>query len=258
MPLSHLSHITRRYPSLLHALHTLAASLLLEPPTPHHITPTHHPHAHAPRRTRPAHTLKHTHTHAPTYAHTYIHVCTRACRPEIVPKAGTLPVPRSFHKMIAVGADIYVYGGCAAKGRLADLHHFDTRTATWSQVVTRDSTVDTHPHPPASTQLCLLLARPVRVEHTWIPNPQCFAARSAPGSYARARRRWVLRGRGGRCFVRSRRIHGRRGLHITCSPINHAITHHPSITRGSCPRDPRPHAECIGPALRNPPPPGMH
>jgi len=41
------------------------------------------------------------------------------------------PEPRSFHKMIAVGNDLYVFGGCGANGRLADLHKFDTVKNTW-------------------------------------------------------------------------------------------------------------------------------
>lgn len=54
---------------------------------------------------------------------------------------GEPPAPRSFHKMVAspTGADqqtLYVFGGCAAAGRLADFHAatFDrvTKTLTWN------------------------------------------------------------------------------------------------------------------------------
>ena len=49
------------------------------------------------------------------------------------PSAGgdPAPGPRSFHKMVAVGEYLYVFGGCAAKGRLADLHRFNTSTRVW-------------------------------------------------------------------------------------------------------------------------------
>mmetsp|Transcript_5554 Transcript_5554/g.11576 ORF Transcript_5554/g.11576 Transcript_5554/m.11576 type:complete len:309 (-) Transcript_5554:92-1018(-) len=40
-------------------------------------------------------------------------------------------VPRSFHRMVAVGSDLYVFGGCGPDGRLADLHKFDTITMEW-------------------------------------------------------------------------------------------------------------------------------
>jgi len=51
-----------------------------------------------------------------------------------VTPGGTVPEPRSFHKMVSVGAKLYVFGGCSAKGRLADLHCYDTVTNTWSFV----------------------------------------------------------------------------------------------------------------------------
>ena len=46
------------------------------------------------------------------------------------------PEPRSFHRMIAVGSDLYVFGGCGASGRLADLHKFDTIRRTWHNLGT--------------------------------------------------------------------------------------------------------------------------
>lgn len=46
----------------------------------------------------------------------------------------TPPCPRSFHKMVFTGGAVYVFGGCAAAGRLADLHvgTLDTHSATVS------------------------------------------------------------------------------------------------------------------------------
>jgi len=46
-------------------------------------------------------------------------------------KGGKAPPARSFHKMLSIGSKLYVFGGCAASGRLADLHCYDTETATW-------------------------------------------------------------------------------------------------------------------------------
>ena len=46
------------------------------------------------------------------------------------------PEARSFHKMVAVGADLYVFGGCGQNGRMADLHKFDTKTRTWAALGT--------------------------------------------------------------------------------------------------------------------------
>jgi hypothetical protein len=46
------------------------------------------------------------------------------------------PEPRSFHKMVCVGTDLYVFGGCGIQGRLADLHKFDILTNTWHNLGT--------------------------------------------------------------------------------------------------------------------------
>jgi len=40
------------------------------------------------------------------------------------------PEPRSFHKMLCLGTNLYVFGGCGA-GRLADLYRFDVLESTW-------------------------------------------------------------------------------------------------------------------------------
>jgi hypothetical protein len=42
------------------------------------------------------------------------------------------PEARSFHKMVSIGTNLYVFGGCGSSGRLADLHKFDTLTNTWT------------------------------------------------------------------------------------------------------------------------------
>jgi len=45
---------------------------------------------------------------------------------------GSPPSQRSFHKMVALGRKLYVFGGCPAEGRLADLYVLDTETLTWT------------------------------------------------------------------------------------------------------------------------------
>lgn len=50
----------------------------------------------------------------------------------ITPKQGAPPSVRSFHKMLALGDKLYVFGGCGKKGRLADLHCYDCKTESWS------------------------------------------------------------------------------------------------------------------------------
>jgi hypothetical protein len=47
------------------------------------------------------------------------------------PSGGEVPEPRSFHKMCANGNELYVFGGCAAVGRLSDLHSYNISTSTW-------------------------------------------------------------------------------------------------------------------------------
>ena len=44
------------------------------------------------------------------------------------------PEARSFHKMVSIGTNLYVFGGCGASGRLADLHKFDTTNNTWTDL----------------------------------------------------------------------------------------------------------------------------
>jgi Galactose oxidase, central domain/Kelch motif len=47
-------------------------------------------------------------------------------------EGSNLPEARSFHRMICIGTNLYVFGGCGAQhGRLNDLYKFDIRTKTW-------------------------------------------------------------------------------------------------------------------------------
>ena len=46
------------------------------------------------------------------------------------------PEPRSFHRMVCIGDSLYVFGGCGASGRLADLHRFDLVDKTWHNLGT--------------------------------------------------------------------------------------------------------------------------
>jgi hypothetical protein len=45
---------------------------------------------------------------------------------------GTAPEPRSYHQMVATADCLFVFGGCGANGRLADLHRFNIAKATWT------------------------------------------------------------------------------------------------------------------------------
>ena len=49
---------------------------------------------------------------------------------------GVPPSPRSFHRATAIGDKLYVFGGCGADGRLADLHELDLDTRRWSALPT--------------------------------------------------------------------------------------------------------------------------
>eukprot|EP00877_Chromochloris_zofingiensis_P006588 jgi/Chrzof1/2182/Cz11g05080.t1 len=52
--------------------------------------------------------------------------------------SGSLPSPRSYHAMMAVGTNLYVFGGCGEQGRLNDLHTFDTLSKAWKQLPNND------------------------------------------------------------------------------------------------------------------------
>jgi len=53
--------------------------------------------------------------------------------PDLV-KGDAPPEERSFHKMLCVGSNLYVFGGCSASGRLADIHMFDIIANTWTNI----------------------------------------------------------------------------------------------------------------------------
>lgn len=53
---------------------------------------------------------------------------------EEIETSGTPPSPRSFHRMVACDASLYVFGGCGAQGRLADLHQFNLETRVWTNL----------------------------------------------------------------------------------------------------------------------------
>ena len=53
----------------------------------------------------------------------------------VVTCSGSVPCPRSYHSMVATHSGLlFVFGGCPAEGRLADLHQLDTKTGVWSQL----------------------------------------------------------------------------------------------------------------------------
>lgn len=61
---------------------------------------------------------------------------TKTCKWTEVEFKGSAPSPRSFHQMVADDGCLYVFGGCPAEGRLADLYRFELSSATWSQLET--------------------------------------------------------------------------------------------------------------------------
>lgn len=50
---------------------------------------------------------------------------------QVTAAGGNPPEARSFHKMISIGKSLYIFGGCTAAGRAADLHKFDLETNSW-------------------------------------------------------------------------------------------------------------------------------
>lgn len=51
-----------------------------------------------------------------------------------ISQGDNIPEARSFHKMIAVGTNIYMFGGCGSSGRLNDLWKFDTISNKWTNL----------------------------------------------------------------------------------------------------------------------------
>lgn len=48
------------------------------------------------------------------------------------------PPVRSFHKMISVNDDLFVFGGCGTVGRLNDLYTYDTLSNVWKALPVSD------------------------------------------------------------------------------------------------------------------------
>lgn len=63
---------------------------------------------------------------------------TRTWGAQIAALGGSVPAPRSYHKMTAIGHEVYVFGGCSQTGRLNDLHVFDTITKVWKVLPTNE------------------------------------------------------------------------------------------------------------------------
>ena len=75
------------------------------------------------------------HGHRRETAERPVQVRLRDLHLESGPSSGSLPCPRSYHSMVAASSGtLYVFGGCPAAGRLADLHQLDTKTGLWSQL----------------------------------------------------------------------------------------------------------------------------
>eukprot|EP00960_Hanusia_phi_P057651 763623-Hanusia_phi.AAC.1 len=56
----------------------------------------------------------------------------------VEPQGGSPPPARSFHRMVAVGKDLFVFGGCGTAGRMSDLHRFDTEERKWEAMPSSD------------------------------------------------------------------------------------------------------------------------
>ncbi|KAK7108053.1 uncharacterized protein [Littorina saxatilis] len=56
-----------------------------------------------------------------------------------VKMTGDIPEARSYHRMTAMGTQIFVFGGCTTSGRLNDLHTFSTDTGIWRKLPTSDA-----------------------------------------------------------------------------------------------------------------------
>ena len=50
---------------------------------------------------------------------------------EVLKPDDTFPMERSFHQMVSVGKSLFIFGGCGKKGRMSDLHEFNTETSKW-------------------------------------------------------------------------------------------------------------------------------
>jgi hypothetical protein len=62
-----------------------------------------------------------------------------AAQPATITNSSTISTPvappaRSYHAMAAAGGKLYVFGGCGASGRLADLWCCDPASGAWRQL----------------------------------------------------------------------------------------------------------------------------
>merc|ERR1719300_971733 len=53
---------------------------------------------------------------------------------EVKAEGGSPPSARCYQRMVSWDNCLYVFGGCPAEGRVADLHSFDTNTKTWTRL----------------------------------------------------------------------------------------------------------------------------
>jgi Galactose oxidase, central domain len=53
-----------------------------------------------------------------------------------VSTTGDIPPARSFHRMICINNNLYLFGGCGSSGRLNDLYQFNINTKVWSNLGT--------------------------------------------------------------------------------------------------------------------------
>ncbi|KAL6075714.1 Nitrile-specifier protein 5 [Balamuthia mandrillaris] len=63
------------------------------------------------------------------------------------------PAPRSYHCSVALGKDVYVFGGCGQSGRMNDLWRFDTANNVWEEVTLAPSSAPA-PSPRGGPALC--------------------------------------------------------------------------------------------------------
>lgn len=103
--------------------------------------------------------------------------------------AGAPPCPRSFHAATSCGDKLYIFGGCGADGRLADLHEFCTSKRRWKAL----------PQPPdlAGRGGALLEAAPdgsalwVGCGFTGAESNELLRFDLASGSWARVDNSWL-------------------------------------------------------------------
>ncbi|KAI8807321.1 hypothetical protein BJ742DRAFT_710693 [Cladochytrium replicatum] len=70
---------------------------------------------------------------APLEANVYIFNTETSSWSTVAPDTLT-PQARSYHAMTSAGNKLYVFGGCPEKGRMNDLHSFNSATRTWEDL----------------------------------------------------------------------------------------------------------------------------